>query len=111
LRIGHRLWQSRTAQIESPSRGSNSAGASEAFVEGGLIGPRYASHAPIPSLLARLPLRRPQAELEPMRLANSAGTATHQGAGLHFKGVTTSGVPLLELTQPDAVRLQGFPSL
>jgi hypothetical protein len=40
-----------------------------------------------------------------------AERTTRQGAGLHFKGVTASGVPLLELTQPDAVRLQGFPSL
>jgi hypothetical protein len=27
--------------------------------------------------------------------------------GFHFTGVTSSGVPLLELTQPDAVSLHG----
>jgi hypothetical protein len=29
----------------------------------------------------------------------------------HFTGVTASGVPLLELTQPDAVSLHGLGSL
>jgi hypothetical protein len=28
--------------------------------------------------------------------------------GFHFIGVTANGVPLLELTQPAAVRLQGI---
>jgi hypothetical protein len=32
------------------------------------------------------------------------GRATY---GFHFTGVTANGVPLLELTQPAAVRLQG----
>jgi hypothetical protein len=31
--------------------------------------------------------------------------------GFHLAGVTASGVPLLELTQPDAVRLHGLGSL
>ena len=31
--------------------------------------------------------------------------------GFHLPGVTASGVPLLELTQPDAVRLHGLGSL
>ena len=31
--------------------------------------------------------------------------------GFHLTGVTASGVPLLELTQPDAVRLHGLGSL
>jgi hypothetical protein len=34
------------------------------------------------------------------------GRAERPGLGLHFKGMTTSGVPLLELTPPDVVRLQ-----
>jgi hypothetical protein len=33
------------------------------------------------------------------------------GCGFHFTGVTTSGVPLLELTQPDSVSLHGLRSL
>jgi hypothetical protein len=31
--------------------------------------------------------------------------------GFHLTGVTASGVPLLELTQPDAVLLHGLGSL
>jgi hypothetical protein len=31
--------------------------------------------------------------------------------GFHFTGVTVSAVPLLELTQPDPVRLHGLGSL
>jgi hypothetical protein len=33
------------------------------------------------------------------------------GSGFHFTGVTASGVPLLELIQPDAVSLHGYGSL
>jgi len=43
----------------------------------------------------------------------AAGHGFHEpaGSGFHLTGVTASGVPLLELTQPDAVRLHGLGSL
>jgi len=45
--------------------------------------------------------------------AGNGGGASSSGRlyGFHLTGVTASGVPLLELTQPDAVRLHGLGSL
>jgi hypothetical protein len=43
--------------------------------------------------------------------AYQRGLMTRGLSGFHFTGVTTSGVLLIELTQPNAVSLQGFGSL
>jgi hypothetical protein len=49
----------------------------------------------------------------PGRWEAAGGHGFHEpaGNGFHLTGVTASGVPLLELTQPDAVRLHGLGSL
>jgi hypothetical protein len=48
----------------------------------------------------------------PRRREAAAGHRVRTGRyGFHFTGVTASGVPLFELTQPAAVRLQGEGSL
>jgi hypothetical protein len=64
----------------------------------------------LPFLLANLPRVGAFKRLRAFLGLGGGKNGDHQGAGLHFKGVTTSAVPLLELTQPDAVRLQGFGS-